>query len=154
MKPNNCNLSFSDRLEIGKEFEDRASKFLTSLGFPIQVFFSAKGQWQFGESAAHVEIKKDTWFSKTGNVFIEKRERRYDSQPWRDAGIYDPSQPWFFLIGDESKIWLLPVSWLVTLDRENLFPTKQNISKTSEGMVVPVKLCDIIAIRYWENWTR
>ena len=58
-------VDFQRSLEVGKQFEEAASRFLTSQGFPIRLNFSKKGQWEFGESAAHVEIKNDLRCTET-----------------------------------------------------------------------------------------
>ena len=143
---------FAERLAAGKEFEETASKFLTSLGWPIGLHFSAKGQWEMGESAAHVEIKNDNKFPETGNLFIETRERRDSSglSQWRNAGIYDASDPWFFLIGNPSVLWLLSVRWLRLMHQTEKY--RKITLETAEGFVIPVTVANHICIIKWEAW--
>lgn len=150
--PERKRLPFDKRLDIGKQFEVEASHFLTSVGFPIGLNFSAQGQWEFGESSAHCEIKKDQNFRRTGNLFIETRERRDDTglSKWRDAGIYDASKPWFYLIGDKTIIWLLGVRSLKLQHKsgEHRFVSLP----TSEGFLLPVPKANELCIKWWQNW--
>ena len=147
-------LNFEARLKIGKEFEESVSTFLTSQGWPIKLYFSATGQWEWGESAAHVEIKFDRRLEETGNAFIETRERRDDTglSQWRAAGIYDASEPWFYLIGNDYDIWLLSVRWLDLMKRSNKY--QERTTATSEGFLIPRTLLDKTAIKHWNKWKR
>lgn len=147
-------LTFPERLKIGKAFEEAASYYLHSQGFPLRPLLTAKGQWEHGENLAHVEIKFDQKVEETGNLFIETRERRDSSgkSHWREAGIYDQHNPWFYLIGDSKKLWLLNVRELRRLF-ESLNPkctSKQ--TATAEGFIIPKIFVDQIAIKTFENW--
>ena len=145
-------LDFSQRLEIGKEFECIVSKFLIEQGFPLGLYLSANKQWEFGESASHTEIKFDRVCAKTGNLFIEVSERRDDSgnSKWRDAGIHDASSPWFYLIGDHHALWFLSVRWLQLMFLTGKYPVRE--TTTAKGFLVSTQVADKIAIRKWEDW--
>ena len=145
-------LEFSERLAMGKTFEEEASRFLTSQGFPIGLHFSAAGQWEWGESAAHCEIKFDRRWKETGNLFIETRERRNadGTSAWRPAGIYDAAAPWFYLIGDRNKLWLLSVALLIRMDFSAKYPRAS--LPTAEGFLLPVGVADQWAIRLFLDW--
>lgn len=145
-------LEFEERLSLGKSFEEDVSRFLTGQGFPIGLHISAQLQWKFGESAAHCEIKFDQLWQKYGNLFIETRERRNSNGTsyWRMSGIHDESKPWFYLIGDRTKLWLLAVTFLIRCEFSNKYQSKK--TETAEGFVIPVDVADKWAIRIFTEW--
>jgi len=145
-------LPFTQRLVLGKAFEESASHFLTAQGFPIKLNFSREGQWEFGESMAHVEIKYDGEITTYGNLFIETDERRNDdgTSSWRRAGIYDASDPWFLLQGNETSLWLLNVRELRRMDISGKYAHKE--TPTAKGFVFRKEWAEIIAIRTWSSW--
>lgn len=149
---------FQTRLDDGLKFERVVSTFLESQGFPIGLYLSREDQWRFGESRAHLEIKHDkahdTEPSKSPNLFIEIEERRDTSglSQWRPAGIYDASDPWFYLIGGTATIWLLNVRYLRLVHSVNKYPVVMNRTETAKGMLYPTRMADSTMIRKWIRW--
>lgn len=147
-------LPFDERLAIGTAFEELASDFLISQGFPIGLHRSREQQWAAGESAAHCEIKKDQRWKDFGNLFIEIRERRHSggTSAWRPSGIYDEHNPWFYLIGDHTKLWLMSVTFLIHQHRSDNYKFKK--TETAEGFVLPVTVADKWAIKTFSHWCK
>ncbi|SRR6266446_5989540 len=149
---------FHKSLREGKVFEAKVNRLLERENFPIGMYWTKSGQHEFGESRAHVEIKNDTRFKDTGNNAIETEERRTSASKWRPAGIYDKSNPWFYVIGDESKLWMLGVRQLQRMFVQKLedgswkYKRFTNWTNTGKGFLLKVEVANWIAIKIWENW--
>jgi hypothetical protein len=135
---------FLERLSDGIEFEDFVVLILYQNGWPIIKFNSRKYQWTMGESVAHVEIKHDHKFNETGNLFIETEERRdAGNSTWRPAGIYDASDPWFYVIGDKKTLFIFSVALLRLIKSRYRFV----LTDTAKGFLFPLEPAGKYAIR-------
>jgi hypothetical protein len=138
---------FSERLMDGKAFEDFVAVELYRVGWPMVIFKSRAYQWKLGENLASVEIKHDRLWPKWGRLFIETKERRNSDglSEWRDAGIYDASDPWLYVIGNEASFWIFSTKLLKFLHKSGRY--EQKITDTSEGFVIPLNDADKYSIR-------
>lgn len=145
-------LDFNDRLRTGKTFEIHAVEVLKrELNWDIGLYLTKAEQWEHGESRGRVEIKFDRKVRATGNLFIEVKERRDESgiSQWRQAGIYDASDPWFYAIGDEQTIWFWATSQLRLAHSTGRY--RMVNTGTSEGFLMPLPDADKYAIRRIEE---
>ena len=148
------NQPYNIRLEGGKEFEVFAQEICREWGWNIGVYMDKEDQWEKGESESHTEIKLDTQWPDTGNLFIEIKERRAadGTSQWRAAGIYDASNPWLYLIGNYYRFWLFRCEDLRRLHRTGVYERKPRIQSpkdTSIGFVVPLADCERYCKRRW-----
>ena len=136
--------SYTDNLELAKEFEDFASDILwREWHWPIRVYSSAKWQIGKGENLSGVEIKLDQRFRETGNLFIEYSERSDVCYSFKDSGINGKGH--MCLIGDEEGFWLFGFSTLKNMDKRYHFPHVE--ISTAKGFLVPLAIANEWAIR-------
>lgn len=144
---------FREDLKDGQAFEDFCHDVLWSHGIAVGIYKSRAKQWTVGESRLGAEIKFDNKQDKYGNVFIETRERRTTdgASRWRDAGIYDDSKPWLYVVGNFHRIFIFGVRTLQRMHKSGQFLEKK--TETSEGFVVPLERARDTAEKYLEGET-
>jgi hypothetical protein len=143
-------IPYEVRLSVGDAFAHQAIRWMTEQRFPMGYCWSYENQLVFGDTLARTEIKNDRRWMDTGNLFIEVRERPNDKALWLPAGIYHRTEPWFYLIGDETCLWFLPVRWLQRMHQTGKFQRKQ--TPTAEAFLLPVEMADKIALKVWKGW--
>jgi len=99
---------YKDQLEAAMEYQDFVSDALRrDFGIYLGVYNSRRWQQQKGESAAGVEIKLDTRFSKTKNLYIEVTEKsNANLADYTESGILRNDGTWLYLIGDYNEAFL------------------------------------------------
>ena len=133
---------YRDNLEAGNQFQDYATEALALCGLRISVYTSQAAQLS-GENMAGIEIKYDSKFRETGNLYIEYAEK---SNPYNyeyvNSGILRDDNTWLYLIGDYNGACMLPKKSLQRL-LESVLRGEENIelkeTPTSRGMVLPIK---------------
>ena len=93
----------------GEEYQDFIADALRK-GKPciiVSPYCSKKYQYSQGESASGIEIKFDKLFHKTGNLYIEVKEKSSpDIEEWTPSGIMRTDNSWLYLIGDYHNAFL------------------------------------------------
>lgn len=129
---------FNERLDEGHKYEDFVADTLWNYGIVLWVYRSKERQWESGESRMGAEIKLDNRWPETGRLFIECSERRDESGKsiWRPAGIYDKTNPWLYVIGNYTQLWVHGVTTLRLLHEQKRFSEKE--TPTATGFVIPI----------------
>lgn len=131
--------------EIGLEYQDFISKHMLSVGWPIVSYGSRKYQYEHGENALGIEIKRDGRFWETGNLFIELCEKsRADKASFTPSGIYRKDNSIFYLIGDEYRFWIFSKKVLQWVDEKKCMEYKE--IPTSKGYLLPVSKASFYAL--------
>lgn len=131
---------YQEKLQMGFEFENYICQFFKeNYSFNIETYKTKEGQYNLGESLQGIEIKNDALISKTGNIYIEFKEKKDKFQnKWVDSGILRNDNTLFYLIGAKEKFYIFLKSDLLTL-----FKTKDyfcEVTKdTSKGILLKVK---------------
>ncbi len=88
------NLTASHRFEkyIERMFEER--------GIDLGLYYGMNGQYDQGETALGIEIKRDMRLVETGNAYIEYQERLNNYGEWINSGILKVDNSRYFLLGD------------------------------------------------------
>lgn len=138
---------FPKRLSEGHEFEDFCVDVLWDNGIAVLLYRSRQRQWTSGESRLGAEIKLDRQWCNTGNLFIECEERRNSdgTSLWRKAGIYEETQPWLYVIGNERLIWIHGVRILQILHDTKGYKWRE--TDTAKGFLLPLPDSDKYALK-------
>ena len=140
---------YESNLRDAKEFENFVSDTLMHECAILACVYRGKHhQVLYGESRTGIEIKYDKKFRQSGNLFIETAESCHQSKALKKAGIYHPSDPWLFVIGDYSSFWVFATTTL-RLCHERGSHRKVS-TPTSEGMLLPIEAADEIRAFKWE----
>ena len=129
-------------LSAGLEFQDFCAVQFAKLGVPITNFSSRKYQLEKGENMQGYEFKLDMNFRKTGNLWIETKERSDLNKEYVDSGIYRNDNTIFYIIGDYEGCYLIQKNVLKALT--NKYDKRENNMKTSIGFLLPTKAADTL----------
>lgn len=137
------------QIEIGLEFQDFVQDvFHKDLGLSVGNYQSRRYQFEKGENRAGVEIKRDSKFRQSGNLYIELAEKaRPRNGAYAPSGINREDNSWLYVIGDESAVYVFAKSQLVRLAKCGKYPKVENKFKTSVGMLLPVKDAETLAAK-------
>lgn len=126
------NISYIDSkrqnsFEDGLEFQDFvADLFATRLGIPLTSYASRKYQFDRGETVQGVEIKFDSWCSRTRRLSIETAEKsRADQREWIPSGIYREDNTWLYVQGNHDIVYVFAKSTLRILEQTGRFQAKE-----------------------------
>lgn len=137
---------YKRQLKQGQEFEDYVATVLYGCGIPIMPFTSKLYQQTRGENMLGAEVKKDTKFGGTGNLFIETAEKSHPDRPeFVPSGIDRQDNTWLYVIGDESCVWIFSKTLLRLLRQSGRYTEKE--IPTSQGFLLPVKDADKYAAK-------
>jgi hypothetical protein len=134
---------FYVQLEKGREYEDFVRNEFSKRGLFFLCHQSRKWQYERGDTSAGIEIKQDTIFSRTQQLWIEVEEKRHPDNPhFVKAGIYRDDGSYLYAIGDRSKIFLFGSKQLRRLHRaqrdgKDLFERRE--IPTSKCFLIPVE---------------
>jgi hypothetical protein len=107
-------------------------------------FVSSAYQRKCGENKIGIEIKFDSRFRETGNLFIETAEKSTPINKFHyPSGIYRKDNTWLYAIGDYSIIYLFSKRYL-QLMRKNY---REITMATSKGYLLPKADANRYAIR-------
>ena len=114
---------YKNQLSKGNDFEQYVYDTLAAIGIVITKPSVTKAdQIAIGENSAGVEIKRDGNMNRTGNLFIEVKEKVIKRtatgviDSWVDSGIYRNDNSWLYVIGDEDRIFIFSKKMLQRLD--------------------------------------
>ena len=137
---------YKDRLEKGLEYQDFVAEQLRKATpcIIIGAYSSRKYQNKYGESASGIEIKYDSKFGETGNLYIEVAEKsRADLPEYTPSGIMRADNTWLYLIGDYSRAFLFGKRQLQSVFADESLWRKRGIRRrqtdTSIGFTYPVE---------------
>lgn len=131
---------YKDKLEQGLYFQDFVVEELYKCGLPIISYSSKEYQNMIGENKAGIEIKNDSQWKDTGNLYIEIAEKsNAENKYFVPSGIYRNDNTWLYLIGDKSKIFIFGKKFLVLLHKTGKYKEIPIKAGTSVGFLVPVK---------------
>lgn len=125
--------------EAGRKYEHYVA---AKLG--LQLIDDAKWQREYGDTLCKTEIKFDRNLHVTGNIFVERSEKRdlYNKE-WVESGPFKLCEK--FLIGDCSRALLFEPSWLRDLVKRvewhngesNGMKLITNHDRTGTGIIIP-----------------
>lgn len=132
---------YKDKLKQGEQYQDFVMEHLRSIGFIIQNYSSKQFQYKNGENPIGWEIKFDSLFRKTNNIYIETHEKSNpNNREYVKSGIYR-DRAWLLLIGDYETLHIFSTKQLLRLYENKELHEKQNIickiTETSQGMLLP-----------------
>lgn len=127
---------YNEHLEKGLEYQDFvANLLLKEVGIPLSSLSSKKHQYSVGENLQGIEIKFDDLYKKTGNLYIEVKEKADpNNKDYIDSGIYRSDNSWIYLIGDYNEIFLFGKSHLKLIHQTGRY--KEVIKPTSIGFLL------------------
>jgi hypothetical protein len=129
--------NYSENLAKGLEFQDFVAVEFSKIGIPITSFSSKKYQYSKGENLQGFEIKYDMMFRKTGNFWIECKEKtRAENLNWVDSGIFRSDNTIFYVIGDYDGVYIMQKKVLKAMSVK--YKLIENKSKTSIGFLLKV----------------
>lgn len=148
--------------ELGKQFQDLCTDKLLNIGINLNCYSSKKYQLNKGESASLLEIKHDSKWQQTGNLYFEVEALNKAQTEMVGGGIKKEDKSWLYLIGDETKAFIFSKFQLQRLyekvcanedkwKKSYGITIRQHVDKdtgkaTSSGMCIPVSKLDVIGI--------
>lgn len=131
---------YEAKLKQGLEYQDFVADKLYEAGIPVTSYSSQKYQNMIGENKAGLEIKFDNRWKETGNIYIEVAEKsKAENINFIASGIFRNDNTWLYVIGDYTKIFILPKKYLKMLYNKNVKNYKLVETPTSKGMLIPVR---------------
>ena len=128
---------YNDCLEKGLEYQDFiASLLIKEVGIPLSSLSSKKYQYSVGENLQGIEIKFDDKYEKTGNIYIEVKEKSNpNNNEYVNSGIYRNDNSWIYLIGNYNEIFIFGKSHLILMHKSNRYRAVKK--PTSIGFLLP-----------------
>lgn len=109
---------YGDKLEEGLRFEDFVAGVLHRRGIILVSLHSRYSQYNIGENLLGAEIKRDSKYPETDNLYIEIAEKAHpDNKFYVPSGIYRNDNSWLYIIGDEACFWIFATRWLRRLHK-------------------------------------
>ena len=103
---------YINQLTDSHRFEIYVDYLFKKHGFDIGLYYGKEGQYS-GESKAGIEIKNDKESLKTGNIYIEYKERLHNEGSWVDSGILKMDNTTYWAIGNYQDIFFIRKSVLI-----------------------------------------
>lgn len=99
---------YSEKLEIGKEYQDFVIDVLAKeVGLSISNYSSKKYQFNIGENKQGIEIKFDSRFLETERLSIEIAEKSHpNNKNWIPSGIYRDDNSWLYIQGNYDVVYI------------------------------------------------
>lgn len=141
---------YKAKLQQGFLFENWvAQRLKDDYGLDIGMYLDSAGQYDLGENALGIEIKNDSLYQKTGNLYFEYAERsNADRGLFVPSGIMKVDDCHFYLIGDEAEMFIFRKSRLQEIYAEESAIRESTTSSprgaifrriaTSKGITIPV----------------
>ncbi len=129
---------YKEKLEQGLYYQDFVMEQFYKIGIPLISYSSKEYQNMIGENKAGIEIKNDTLFPKTGNLYIEIAEKsKADNKNFVKSGIFRNDNTWLYVIGNMERIFIFSKKQLQFFYEKKKFKEVENL--TSKGYLIPVK---------------
>ena len=128
------NKYFTKKFQQGLEFQDHVMDVLHyASGISLYCYSSRKFQKEKGENRSGFEIKYDSKYADTDNLYIETED--IQSGKFVPSGIYAEDNSWLYIIGNYSEFFILSKKMMQNL------ATQKNYHKvdtpTSKGFLFP-----------------
>lgn len=146
---------YIENLTLSHRFEVYIDKMLEQRGITLVLFYSKDEQYNQGENALGIEIKRDIKSWETGNLYIEYAERLNPYGEWVASGIFKKDNTKYFLIGDIGRFHILRKSDLLKiyeLIKANGFNEYKGIKLvkarrgTSLGFIIPIEIANKMSL--------
>jgi len=125
------------KLEQGLFYQDFVMEQFYKIGIPLISYSSKEYQNMIGENKAGIEIKNDTRFPETGNIYIEVAEKsKAENKTFIPSGIFRNDNTWLYVIGDMKRIFIFSKKQLQIFYETKKF--KEVEISTSKGFLIPV----------------
>lgn len=100
----------------------------------IDYYISKEEQYRIGESVQGIEVKYDSWISKSNRLSIEVAEKTRASQAdWIPSGIYRPDNTALYVQGDYHQFFVFHKSVLCNLHTATTpYPSHHNPRRYEE----------------------
>jgi hypothetical protein len=135
---------YTTQLYHAKQYEQYVDKYFIRIGSgSLGIYTTREDQFKYGESKAGVEIKHDSYFRTTNNLWIECAERTDICFGWTKSGIYECHSR-YYLIGDYTSSFIFPTLTLRSIEGD--YQRRHNNMDTSIGFLLP--LADIKHIQH------
>ena len=131
-----------DSHQDGLEYQDFITDILLKeLGISIANYQSKKWQYNKGENPQGIEIKFDSWCSKSSRLSVEIAEKtRTDQMDWIPSGIYRNDNTWIYIQGNYEIVFIYQKSILKMLHSSKKFNWKEKEENTVRTFYVPFDL--------------
>ena len=129
---------YKDNLEAGQAYEQFiVGKWLNFFTDPLNMNEGKWAQLQ-GENAAGVEIKLDRNHRRTGNLYIETKEKSNpENADYFPSGIWRDDNTQWFLVGDRHEAFIFDVLVLRKCQAESPHWLIWRETPTSQGWTMP-----------------
>lgn len=124
---------FTEKVQDGGTFEDWVDNTFAEHGLNLGMYNSESGQYN-GENELGLEIKKDSKYSDTGNIYIEFQERMRKNQRWVNSGILKNDNTRYWIIGTPEKYFIYRKKHLVELYEMFSKEYEKNKTKIYKGI--------------------
>jgi hypothetical protein len=137
----NMTENYKKCLQKGLEFQDYITDILIQkLGISLSTYCSSKYQNISGENKQGFEIKFDDVYIKTGNIYIEVKEKSdANNLNYVDSGIYRNDNTWLYLIGNYTEVYIFSKKHLKLMHITRKY--KEVKTPTSIGFLIPKEDC-------------
>ncbi len=144
---------YIENLKKSHAFEVFIDSLFKNRGIDIGLFYSPDLQYR-GESDKGIEIKFDEMSKKTGNYYIEYKERINPNSDWVDSGILKNDNTKYWLCGTENKYRIFEKQRLLEIYHklkrkekvDGAILVEEGTRKTSKGVVIFPKLQEKICL--------
>ncbi len=137
---------YREKYEQSLLFQDMMVDAFAAQGIPLSIYSSKEFQFKKGESRQGVEIKHDTLWPTTGNVYIEVAEKSQPEMPrYTPSGILRKDNTKLYAIGNEKRVWVFAKRHLLAEWLEAKQSTRRRQTPTSIGFVIPIEQADVMA---------
>jgi len=139
---------YEDCLNKGLEYQDFiATVLLKELGIPLSSLNSKKYQYEVGENLQGIEIKFDDMYKKTGNLYIEVKEKADPkNNSYATSGIFRNDNTWLYIIGDYENIFIFGKSHLQLMYKSSNY--REVTTATSVGFLIGNEEAKKYALKY------
>ena len=128
---------YSEMLEKGLKYQDFVTELFYENGIPL-ITFQSKSSQTTGENKAGIEIKFDDMLEKTGNLYIETKEKTNPKNPnYIPSGIYRDDNTWLYAIGNYTVVYVFSKKRLKKAHASNAYRQVESGTKTSIGFLIP-----------------
>lgn len=151
MKSKEYNEYYVKMLDEATEFQDFVCIELIKRGIVLSNMSSKKYQNLKGENVQGFEIKFDKIYETSGNLYIEFAEKSNpNNEHYVASGIYRNDNSWIYAAGNYDGIYLMQKKVLRAMHKKGNYIEKENKYKTSKGFLLPNKIDQKIADKYFD----
>jgi hypothetical protein len=135
------------QLVKGESYQDKvARRIKQEFDYDIHFYASRRDQYEIGESAEGIEIKYDSWISRSGRMSIEIAEKtRADLPEFTPSGIFRQDNTRYYLQGDDNHVWCFVKTALQEHYRTSKPETIDNNPPTIRKFYISVAQADSLA---------